>query len=163
MIAVDQSATRASLTRMCGVLSIDRVRQAIQDAMVLGTVARDAAQRRLAQASLFQMRSRRDVGTVNLVYTLNRDIDIKFNVRTKTPDRCRLASATRRAVWRGKRAPRTVTIDELQGAGVRQRARSPQHRLQRIAVRQPDRETVALRTTRCARPTVRHAWAGIRQ
>ena len=66
-----------------GVLSIDPgLRQAIQDATALGTVARDAAlSSALAQASQFQMRSRRDVGTVNLVYTLNRDIDIKFNVR----------------------------------------------------------------------------------
>jgi MtrB/PioB family decaheme-associated outer membrane protein len=66
-----------------GVLSIDPgLRQAIQNATAIGTVARDAAlSSALAQASQFDIRSRRHVGTVNLVYTLNRDIDLKFNVR----------------------------------------------------------------------------------
>jgi MtrB/PioB family decaheme-associated outer membrane protein len=66
-----------------GVLSIDPgLRQAIQDASLIGTAARDAAlSSALTQANQFNMRSRRDVGTVNVVYTLNRDVDLKFNLR----------------------------------------------------------------------------------
>jgi MtrB/PioB family decaheme-associated outer membrane protein len=66
-----------------GTLSIDRgLRQAIQDATLSGNAARDAAlTSALLQAKQFDMRSRRDVGTFDLVYTLNRDADLKFNVR----------------------------------------------------------------------------------
>ena len=66
-----------------GVLAIDSgLRQAIQDASLIGTAARDAAlSSALTQANQFNMRSRRDVGTVDVVYTLNRDVDLKFNLR----------------------------------------------------------------------------------
>jgi MtrB/PioB family decaheme-associated outer membrane protein len=66
-----------------GILSIDRgLRQAIQDATLSGNAARDAAlTNALLQAKQFDMRSRRDVGTFDLVYTLNRDVDLKFDVR----------------------------------------------------------------------------------
>ena len=35
----------------------------------------------LAGAPSFDMRSRRDIGSFNMVYTLNRDVDVKFNVK----------------------------------------------------------------------------------
>lgn len=66
-----------------GVLSIDRgLRQSIQDAGLSNSPAAFAAlTNALTQARQFDMRSRRDVGTFNLVYTLNRDVDVKFNVK----------------------------------------------------------------------------------
>ncbi len=67
-----------------GVLAIDNaVQQAIQDATLLGNAPRDLAISNAlrTQAKQFDMRSRRDVGAFNLVYSLNRDVDFKFNVK----------------------------------------------------------------------------------
>lgn len=66
-----------------GVLEInDDVQRSIQTATALGTAARDAAiTSALAGASQYDLRSRRDVGSFNMVYTLNRDVDFKFNVK----------------------------------------------------------------------------------
>ena len=67
-----------------GVLAIDNaIQQTLQNATLLGTAPRDLAIRNAltTQARQFDMRSRRDVGAFNLVYTLNRDVDVKFNVK----------------------------------------------------------------------------------
>jgi len=68
-----------------GVLAIDNaIQQTLQDATLLGTAARDLAISNAlsTQARRFDMRSRRDVGSLNLVYTVNRDVDVKLNVRS---------------------------------------------------------------------------------
>ena len=67
-----------------GVLAIDNaIQQTIQDATLLGTASRDRAisNALTTQAKRFDMRSRRDVGTFDLVYAVNRDVDVKFNVK----------------------------------------------------------------------------------
>jgi MtrB/PioB family decaheme-associated outer membrane protein len=66
-----------------GVLAIDdAIQQSIQSAVALGTAARDAAiANALAIAPQTDLRSRRDVGTFDMAYTLNRDVDLKFKVR----------------------------------------------------------------------------------
>ena len=79
------SNTTASLytDRGNGVLAIDdSIQQALQDATLAGTASRDRAiASALAQARQFDMRSRRDVGAFNLVYSVNRDVDLKFKLR----------------------------------------------------------------------------------
>lgn len=58
------------------------IQQSIQDAGAAtsaATIARLTTV--LAGAPGFDMRSRRDVGTFNLVYSLNRDVDFKFNLK----------------------------------------------------------------------------------
>lgn len=64
-----------------GVLDVnDSVQQAIQSTS--NNTARDAAiANALASANTLDLRSRRDLGTFNLVYTVNRDIDLKMLVR----------------------------------------------------------------------------------
>jgi MtrB/PioB family decaheme-associated outer membrane protein len=66
-----------------GVLSINpAARQSIQDAGLANSPAAYAAlSNALTQARQFDLRSRRDVGAFNLTYTLNRDVDLKFNVK----------------------------------------------------------------------------------
>ena len=67
-----------------GVLSIDNgLRQAIQGAGLANSAAVFSVLSNglAASAHPFELRSRRDVGTVNLVYTLNRDVDLTFNVK----------------------------------------------------------------------------------
>jgi MtrB/PioB family decaheme-associated outer membrane protein len=67
-----------------GVLTIPvEVRQVIQAATALGNAARDLAiQQALATRAVdFDVRSRRDVGTFDLVYSMNRDVDLKFALR----------------------------------------------------------------------------------
>jgi MtrB/PioB family decaheme-associated outer membrane protein len=66
-----------------GVLAIgDAVQQTLQAAVAAGTAARDLA---IAQAAGgaggFDLRSRRDVGAFNLVYSINRDMDFKVDVK----------------------------------------------------------------------------------
>jgi MtrB/PioB family decaheme-associated outer membrane protein len=66
-----------------GVLSINQgARQSIQGAGLSNSPAAYAAlSNALNQARQFDLRSRRDVGALNLTYTLNRDVDLKFNVK----------------------------------------------------------------------------------
>jgi MtrB/PioB family decaheme-associated outer membrane protein len=67
-----------------GVLTIDQgLRQAIQDAGT-GTSAPAFAALRNGINTLGQsdMRSRRDIGRFNVAYSLNRDVDLKLNVKT---------------------------------------------------------------------------------
>lgn len=66
-----------------GVLSIaDSVQQSIQNAAAVNAANRDLAiQNALAGADELDLRSRRDIGLFDLVYTLNRDVDLKFNLR----------------------------------------------------------------------------------
>lgn len=78
------SGTSRSLYSANGsVLSIDdSIQRSIQNATANGTAARDAAiTAALAGAPQFDLRSRRDVGAFKMVYTLNRDVDFKFNVK----------------------------------------------------------------------------------
>ncbi|HXW07598.1 MAG TPA: MtrB/PioB family outer membrane beta-barrel protein [Vicinamibacterales bacterium] len=65
-----------------GVLSIDdSVQAALQVASGLGTAVRDRAiSAALADTSQFDMRSRRDVAMFDLVYAVNRDVDVIFRV-----------------------------------------------------------------------------------
>ncbi|MEO6238830.1 MAG: MtrB/PioB family outer membrane beta-barrel protein [Vicinamibacterales bacterium] len=67
-----------------GVLSIDdAVQLDVQNGAAINPAARDLALRTaLAGATRFDMRSRRDVGTVAMAYTVNRDVDVTFNLRT---------------------------------------------------------------------------------
>ena len=67
-----------------GVLTIDdAVQQSIQNAAAISPAARDAAiTNALAGATAYDLRSRRDTGALGLVYTLNRDVDVKFNLKT---------------------------------------------------------------------------------
>jgi MtrB/PioB family decaheme-associated outer membrane protein len=69
-----------------GVLAVDdSIQQAIQSATVLGTAARDAAlNNAFASAPTRDLRSRRDIADFALVYSLNRDVDVKFNVKNFT-------------------------------------------------------------------------------
>lgn len=63
----------------------DSVQQAIQNATALGNPARDAAlNAAFAGAGTNDLRSRRDIGAFDLVYTLNRDVDFKFNLKNTT-------------------------------------------------------------------------------
>jgi MtrB/PioB family decaheme-associated outer membrane protein len=66
-----------------GVLTIDdSVQLALQNATAVGTAARDLAlTSALAGANRYDLRSRRDIGTLNMVYSLNRDVDVKLDVR----------------------------------------------------------------------------------
>ncbi len=66
-----------------GVLSIDdSVQLAIQDGAAINPAARDLAlTNALSLATRFDMRSRRDIGTFDMAYAVNRDLDLKFNVR----------------------------------------------------------------------------------
>jgi MtrB/PioB family decaheme-associated outer membrane protein len=66
-----------------GVLTIDdSIQQTLQAAVAQGTAARDAAlAQAIAGANPFDLRSRRDIGSFNMIYSLNRDVDFKFNVR----------------------------------------------------------------------------------
>lgn len=61
-----------------GVLGVD---DAIQQAVQAGTLSAISA---ATQAQPFEMRSRRDIGRFNLVYTLNRDVDFKLDVNNTT-------------------------------------------------------------------------------
>jgi MtrB/PioB family decaheme-associated outer membrane protein len=67
-----------------GVLSIDNsVQQAIQNAAAINPAARDAAiTSALTGATGYDLRSRRNTGTLGLVYTVNRDVDLKLDVKT---------------------------------------------------------------------------------
>jgi MtrB/PioB family decaheme-associated outer membrane protein len=68
-----------------GVLTIDRgLRQAIQDAGTGTSAPAFAALRNGVNtlAQQFDMRSRRDIGRFNVAYSLNRDVDVKLNVKT---------------------------------------------------------------------------------
>jgi MtrB/PioB family decaheme-associated outer membrane protein len=66
-----------------GVLSIDdSIQLALQNATAVSTAARDLAlTSALGGATRYDLRSRRDIGTLNLVYSLNRDVDVKFDLR----------------------------------------------------------------------------------
>jgi MtrB/PioB family decaheme-associated outer membrane protein len=78
------SGTRSLYTdRGNGVLDIaDAVQLSIQDATALGNPARDAAiSAALANANRLDLRSRRDLGTFNAAYMINRDVDLKLRVR----------------------------------------------------------------------------------
>jgi MtrB/PioB family decaheme-associated outer membrane protein len=65
-----------------GVLTIDDgIQQTLQAAVALGNTARDLALKNaLGNAKQFDLRSRRDVGAFNMVYTFNRDVDLKLAV-----------------------------------------------------------------------------------
>jgi MtrB/PioB family decaheme-associated outer membrane protein len=69
-----------------GVLVIDdAIQQSIQSATALGNAARDLAiTNAVSGARPFELRSRRDIGRFDLVYTLNRDVDFKFNLKNST-------------------------------------------------------------------------------
>lgn len=69
-----------------GVLSIDdNVQQALQNATAIGNPARDAALNTALQAAVpYDLRSRRDIGTLNFVYQANRVTDVKFDLRNTT-------------------------------------------------------------------------------
>jgi MtrB/PioB family decaheme-associated outer membrane protein len=69
-----------------GVLSIDdSVQRAIQNATALGNAARDQAiASAFSQARQYDLRSKRSVGLLDLVYTVNRDVDLKFSVKNGT-------------------------------------------------------------------------------
>lgn len=66
-----------------GVLAIDdAIQQNIQNATAISNSARDnAISAAMAGAAQVDLRSRRDNANFNLVYALNRDVDVKFNVR----------------------------------------------------------------------------------
>ena len=68
-----------------GVLGIDdAIQQSIQAAgtnAAARTTALDAA---FANAGTVDLRSRRDVGAFNLAYSVNRDVDVKFNLKNTT-------------------------------------------------------------------------------
>ena len=67
-----------------GVLSIDDgIQAALQAAVATGnnSIRDQAIASAMTQASQFDLRNRRDVGTFNLVYSVNRDIDLKFNLK----------------------------------------------------------------------------------
>ena len=60
----------------------DNVQQSIQNATALGNPARDAAiTAALANGNELDLYSRRDVGTFNVAYMFNRDVDLKLRVR----------------------------------------------------------------------------------
>jgi MtrB/PioB family decaheme-associated outer membrane protein len=65
-----------------GVVAIDdAIQQSIQAAGT-NAAARDAAlNAAFANAGTVDLRSRRDVGAFNMVYSINRDVDFKFNVK----------------------------------------------------------------------------------
>lgn len=69
-----------------GVLAID---DAIQQGVQSGTLALSSA---LAQATRYDLRSRRDVGNVDLVYRASREVDLKFRVRNSTREGSNLMS-----------------------------------------------------------------------
>ncbi|HTM26061.1 MAG TPA: MtrB/PioB family outer membrane beta-barrel protein [Vicinamibacterales bacterium] len=77
-----------------GVLTIDnQLQQAIQDATAIGPAARDLAiTNALAQAQPYDLRSRRDIADVKLVYSTSRDIDLKFSVKSAHRDGSNLQS-----------------------------------------------------------------------
>jgi MtrB/PioB family decaheme-associated outer membrane protein len=65
-----------------GVLSIDdAIQQSIQNAGTNTALRSAAVTAAMAQATQVDLRSRRDNAAFDLVYTLNRDVDLKFNVR----------------------------------------------------------------------------------
>ena len=66
-----------------GVLTIDNaLQQSVQDATAVSPAARDLAlTNALTQATRYDLRSRRDIGTLDAVYTLTRDVDVKFNLK----------------------------------------------------------------------------------
>ena len=60
----------------------DPIQAAIQGATALGNPARDAAlNAAFANAATNDLRSRRDIGSFNLAYAFNRDVDFKFDVK----------------------------------------------------------------------------------
>jgi MtrB/PioB family decaheme-associated outer membrane protein len=67
-----------------GVLTIDdSIQSAIQNAAAVSNAARDAAlTNALRGATQYDLRSRRDTGNFGLVYSLGRDVDAKFSVKT---------------------------------------------------------------------------------
>jgi MtrB/PioB family decaheme-associated outer membrane protein len=69
-----------------GVLTVDdSIQQAIQSATAISTAARDAAlTNALASAPTRDLRSRRDIADFALVYSVNRDVDVKFNLKNST-------------------------------------------------------------------------------
>lgn len=69
-----------------GVVGIaDAVQQTLQNAVAAGNPARDAAlNAAFANAGTVDLRSRRDIGAFNLVYSVNRDVDFKFNLKNTT-------------------------------------------------------------------------------
>jgi MtrB/PioB family decaheme-associated outer membrane protein len=63
----------------------DAIQQAIQSATLVGNPARDAAiNNALASAQTTDIRSRRDNADFALVYSLNRDVDVKFNLKNSS-------------------------------------------------------------------------------
>lgn len=59
----------------------DNIQSALQAAGTAAAVRDPLISSFLANAGTIDLRSRRDVGNFNLVYTLNRDVDFKFNLR----------------------------------------------------------------------------------
>jgi len=69
-----------------GILDIDNaIQQSIQDAALISTGARDAAiSGALAGARQYDLRSDRHIGSFDAVYSFNRDVDFKFNLKNTT-------------------------------------------------------------------------------
>jgi MtrB/PioB family decaheme-associated outer membrane protein len=60
----------------------DGIQQRIQAATAISNTARDQAiANNLALATTYDMKSRRDIAAFDLVYTLNRDTDVKFSLK----------------------------------------------------------------------------------
>jgi MtrB/PioB family decaheme-associated outer membrane protein len=77
-----------------GVLTIaDPVQLTLQNAGTAASPATYTALRSaLAGAQRYDLRSRRDIGTLNLVYSLNQDVDVKFDVRNTNRNGANLMS-----------------------------------------------------------------------
>ena len=60
----------------------DGIQAGLQAASAISTAVRDQAiANAVGRASQFDLRNRRDVGNFDLVYSINRDIDVKFNLK----------------------------------------------------------------------------------
>ena len=78
-----------------GKLTIDQnLRQSIQNAGLANSAAAYAALTNglSTQANPFEMRGRRDIGAFNVAYSVNRDVDLKFKVKTTGRDGYNLMS-----------------------------------------------------------------------
>jgi MtrB/PioB family decaheme-associated outer membrane protein len=65
-----------------GVLTIDdSIQRALQTTGTAGTAGLAAVQKAYSGAVNYDMRSRRDIGSLNLVYALNQAVDVKVDVR----------------------------------------------------------------------------------
>jgi len=64
-----------------GVLTIDDSIQRTLQTAGTGAPLLSALQSTYAGANQYDLRSRRDIGTLNMVYALNQDVDVKFDVR----------------------------------------------------------------------------------